>query len=122
MKILFCIMFALLTPGQLFADELPRLEVKGEISHSNTDPDKVALWFHCSRWKTEKENFQWQLVISSNGRVIKKSPIGVTDGPLNAGFSGGLDGDFADVPLGEYSVVGVLGELKTNTVNVKVVN
>src|SRR5262245_59904508 len=120
-KVLLCMCFVLLLPIRVFADELPRLEVKHEISLSNKDSDRVALWFHCSKWNTAKENYHWQLVISRNGEMIKRAPIGISDGPLDTGFSAGMDNTFAGVPVGQYSVVAELGDLRTNTVSVKVV-
>ena len=99
-------------------EEPYRLELKNKISLSNNNPAKVALWFHCTKWDTAKENYKWMLLISQKGKLIRTYPIGTHDGPLNTGFSGGLDNMFAGLPVGDYTAIAKFKELQTNPVSV----
>ena len=101
-------------------EEPYRLELKNKISLSNRNPAKVALWFHCTKWNTATENYKWVLLISQKGKLIRTYPIGTHDGPLNTGFSGGLDNMFSGMPVGDYVVIAKFKELQTNPVSVTV--
>lgn len=101
-------------------EEPYRLELKNKISLANRNPAKVAIWFHCTKWNTATENYKWVLLISQNGKLIRTYPIGTHDGPLNTGFSGGLDNMFAGLPVGDYTAIAKFKELQTNPVSVTV--
>lgn len=106
-----------------FSADTYRLESKGDISLGNKDPDKVMLWFHCTKWDHARENFKWNLIISRHDVVLKTHALGYVDGSTDSGssFSGGLDGFFSDLPVGEYTVIAKFNDLQTKSLTVKVV-